>query len=150
MKKDQSLYSQCGFFGHTVNKCYKLYGYPPNYDKGRGNKPSVNHDATPMMDNESDSSTPLNLINTHIHQTLINSSKVQELLHQNLKLSHLQVLFTTSQLSRTEATYEKAERRTTANRTTRSRTAEVTRFELNNEEQIEVDVEQANNDGYQR
>lgn len=30
-KKDRPLCSRCGFIGHTVDKCYKLHGYPPSY-----------------------------------------------------------------------------------------------------------------------
>ena len=30
-KKDWPTCSHCGILGHTVDKCYKLYGYPPGY-----------------------------------------------------------------------------------------------------------------------
>ena len=30
-KKDRPICSHCGITGHTVDKCYKLHGYPPGY-----------------------------------------------------------------------------------------------------------------------
>ena len=30
-KKDRPQCTHCGFLGHIVDKCYKLYGYPPGY-----------------------------------------------------------------------------------------------------------------------
>ena len=30
-KKERPLCSHCGITGHTVDKCYKLHGYPPGY-----------------------------------------------------------------------------------------------------------------------
>uniref|UniRef100_A0A2N9FK13 Retrotransposon Copia-like N-terminal domain-containing protein n=1 Tax=Fagus sylvatica TaxID=28930 RepID=A0A2N9FK13_FAGSY len=38
-KKDRLTCSHCGFKGHTVDKCYKLHGYPPGF-KGK-NKAST-------------------------------------------------------------------------------------------------------------
>ena len=35
-KKDRPLCSQCGILGHTQDRCYKLHGYPPGYDKTKG------------------------------------------------------------------------------------------------------------------
>ena len=36
-KRDKPTYTYCGFIGHTVDKCYKVYGYPPGYrTKGKG------------------------------------------------------------------------------------------------------------------
>ncbi|XP_010552464.2 PREDICTED: uncharacterized protein LOC104822813 [Tarenaya hassleriana] len=29
--KQKPLCTHCGMYGHTVNKCYKLHGYPPGY-----------------------------------------------------------------------------------------------------------------------
>ena len=39
-KKDRPLCTHCNMLGHTVNKCYKLLGYPPKY-KHKGN-PNAN------------------------------------------------------------------------------------------------------------
>lgn len=30
-KKDRPICSHCGVFGHVVDKCYKIHGYPPGY-----------------------------------------------------------------------------------------------------------------------
>ena len=35
-KKDQPLCSHCGILGHSVDKCYRLHGFPPGYGKGKG------------------------------------------------------------------------------------------------------------------
>ncbi|KAL1293734.1 hypothetical protein AAHE18_19G093000 [Arachis hypogaea] len=42
-KKDRPMCSHCGFLGHTVEKYYKIHGFPPGYGRGRGTKPSVHH-----------------------------------------------------------------------------------------------------------
>lgn len=37
-KKERPLCTHCNMLGHTVDKCYKLHGYPPRYKpKGRSN-----------------------------------------------------------------------------------------------------------------
>ncbi|XP_025608274.1 uncharacterized protein [Arachis hypogaea] len=46
VKKDRPLCSYCEILGHTINKCYKIHGYPPNFGKGRNMKPSVHHVST--------------------------------------------------------------------------------------------------------
>uniref|UniRef100_A0A2N9J2J6 Reverse transcriptase Ty1/copia-type domain-containing protein n=1 Tax=Fagus sylvatica TaxID=28930 RepID=A0A2N9J2J6_FAGSY len=40
-KRDKPTYSHCGLVGHTMEKCYKLHGYPPRY-KTRGKGPVAN------------------------------------------------------------------------------------------------------------
>uniref|UniRef100_A0A2N9FUM9 Reverse transcriptase Ty1/copia-type domain-containing protein n=1 Tax=Fagus sylvatica TaxID=28930 RepID=A0A2N9FUM9_FAGSY len=36
-KRDKPTCTYCGFIGHTVDKCYKVHGYPPGYrTKGKG------------------------------------------------------------------------------------------------------------------
>ena len=32
-KCDKSLCTNCGFLGHTVDKCYKIHEYPPGFKK---------------------------------------------------------------------------------------------------------------------
>lgn len=32
-KKERPFYSHCKYHGHTVEKCYKLHGYPPGFKK---------------------------------------------------------------------------------------------------------------------
>jgi hypothetical protein len=39
-KKDKPMCIHCGLLGHTMDKCYKLHGYPPGY-KTRGKAPAV-------------------------------------------------------------------------------------------------------------
>ena len=40
-KKDRPICSHCGITRHTVDKCYKLHGYPPGY-KFKGKMHSAN------------------------------------------------------------------------------------------------------------
>ena len=40
-KRDKPTYSHCVLIGHTMEKCYKLHGYPPRY-KTRGKGPVAN------------------------------------------------------------------------------------------------------------
>ena len=30
-KKEKPMCTHCGFFGHTVDKCYKIHGYTPGF-----------------------------------------------------------------------------------------------------------------------
>ena len=30
-KKDKPYCTHCGMLGHTIDKCYKIHGYPPSY-----------------------------------------------------------------------------------------------------------------------
>uniref|UniRef100_A0A2N9GQ92 Reverse transcriptase Ty1/copia-type domain-containing protein n=1 Tax=Fagus sylvatica TaxID=28930 RepID=A0A2N9GQ92_FAGSY len=39
-KKERPTCTHCGLLGHTVDKCYKLHGFPPGY-KTRGKAPAV-------------------------------------------------------------------------------------------------------------
>uniref|UniRef100_A0A2N9IXJ6 Integrase catalytic domain-containing protein n=1 Tax=Fagus sylvatica TaxID=28930 RepID=A0A2N9IXJ6_FAGSY len=39
-KKDKPTCTHCGYIGHTMDKCYKLHGYPPGY-KPKGKSPMV-------------------------------------------------------------------------------------------------------------
>ena len=34
--KDKPYCTHCGMLGHTIEKCYKIHGYPPGY-KPKGN-----------------------------------------------------------------------------------------------------------------
>jgi hypothetical protein len=40
-KRDKLTCSHCGLIGHTMEKCYKLHGYPPRY-KTRRRGPMAN------------------------------------------------------------------------------------------------------------
>ena len=43
-RKDRSICSHCGIHGHTVEKCYRIHGFPPGYKftKGKNAAHSVN------------------------------------------------------------------------------------------------------------
>uniref|UniRef100_A0A2N9GTP1 Reverse transcriptase Ty1/copia-type domain-containing protein n=1 Tax=Fagus sylvatica TaxID=28930 RepID=A0A2N9GTP1_FAGSY len=45
-KRDKPTCSHCGLVGHTMEKCYKLHGYPPRY-KTRGKGPVANQVSLP-------------------------------------------------------------------------------------------------------
>jgi hypothetical protein len=47
-RKDKPICSHCGFIGHTVEKCYKLHGYPPGLKFTQG-KP-VQHSTNQVQD----------------------------------------------------------------------------------------------------
>jgi hypothetical protein len=44
IRKNQPICSHYGIFGHTVEKCYRIYGFPPGYkfNRGKNASPSVN------------------------------------------------------------------------------------------------------------
>ena len=35
-RKDKPVCSHCGIPGHTIEKCYRVYGFPPSYKFNRG------------------------------------------------------------------------------------------------------------------
>ncbi|KAJ1383391.1 hypothetical protein SESBI_43455 [Sesbania bispinosa] len=39
-KKDRPLCSHCGILGHTIDKCFKINGYPPGF-KNKSKGPNV-------------------------------------------------------------------------------------------------------------
>ena len=39
-KKERPMCTHCGLLGHTMDKCYKLHGFPPGY-KTRGKAPII-------------------------------------------------------------------------------------------------------------
>ena len=40
--KDKPLCTYCGFYGHTIDKCYKKHGYPPGF-KPKGYNANDSH-----------------------------------------------------------------------------------------------------------
>uniref|UniRef100_A0A6N2MET4 Malectin-like domain-containing protein n=1 Tax=Salix viminalis TaxID=40686 RepID=A0A6N2MET4_SALVM len=44
-RKDRPICTHCGLLGHTVEKCYKLHGYPPGYRANRNKVNSVFQDS---------------------------------------------------------------------------------------------------------
>ncbi|XP_016199632.1 uncharacterized protein LOC107640636 [Arachis ipaensis] len=79
MKKDRPLVSHCEILGHTIDKCSKIHGYPPNFGKGKNTKPSVHHISTSQSN--SDAQINPNLTPTQVQQllTLLNNKKIQDI-----------------------------------------------------------------------
>lgn len=61
--KDRPIYSHCSLVGYTKEKCYKIIGYPPGYQKGK----SVNNVETVAAQSEHSEAT----LNTQQHQQLV-------------------------------------------------------------------------------
>jgi len=41
-KKEMPVCTHCGFHGHTIDKCYKLHGYPPGFKSKQRNPSHTN------------------------------------------------------------------------------------------------------------
>ncbi|XP_030931061.1 uncharacterized protein LOC115956939 [Quercus lobata] len=53
-KKERPLCTHCNMLGHTIDKCYKLHGYPPGYKpKGKSNANQVSYDQGAMIEHSS-------------------------------------------------------------------------------------------------
>ena len=53
-KKERPLCTHCNMLGHTMDKCYKLHGYPPGYkQKGKFNANQVSFPQGAAVDNSS-------------------------------------------------------------------------------------------------
>ena len=53
-KKERPLYKHCNMLGHTIDKCYKLHGYPPEYKlKGKSNANQVFYDQGTLVEQPS-------------------------------------------------------------------------------------------------
>ncbi|XP_072060200.1 uncharacterized protein [Arachis hypogaea] len=85
-KKDMPLCSHCGILSHTIDKHFKLHGFPSNYNRGRS--PSMHglkQAAHNVIGGESqlpqDSSSNLTLNASQVQQLmqLLNSQKLQEI-----------------------------------------------------------------------
>lgn len=75
--RERPFCTHCNKHGHTVDKCYKLHGYPPGYNvKNRGAKPNSVNMASVNMASESTSGS-----NDSIHNLLqnLNSHQYQQL-----------------------------------------------------------------------
>ncbi|KAK4569110.1 hypothetical protein RGQ29_004487 [Quercus rubra] len=56
-KKERPLCTHCNMLGHTMDKCYKLHGYPPSYkQKGKFNANQVSFPQGAAVDNSSNAS----------------------------------------------------------------------------------------------
>jgi len=49
IRKDRPICSHCGISSHTVEKCYRIHGFPPGYkfNKGKNASPSVHQVSGP-------------------------------------------------------------------------------------------------------
>ncbi|KAJ1380432.1 Zinc finger, CCHC-type superfamily [Sesbania bispinosa] len=43
VKKDRPTCTHCGLLGHTVDKCYKIHGYPPGHPKSKNKVANPNN-----------------------------------------------------------------------------------------------------------
>ena len=55
--------SHCGFKGHTMEKCYKLHGYPPGFQKKSKSVTLANQVSGPISASVETFDNPLNLSN---------------------------------------------------------------------------------------
>ncbi|XP_057950861.1 uncharacterized protein LOC131145679 [Malania oleifera] len=55
-KKERPMCTHCNMFGHTIDKCFKLHGYPPGYKlKGRSSANQVSCTQGTIIENSSQS-----------------------------------------------------------------------------------------------
>ena len=53
-KKDRPFCTHCNYHGHTIEKCYKLHGYPPSYKpKSKSQSIAINQVSTQLAPAES-------------------------------------------------------------------------------------------------
>ena len=71
--KNDSTCNHCGMMGHTVEKCYKIYGYPPSF-KPKGKKSTVVHQVNlqdeQVEKNSTSASTSFSFTNEQCQQSL--------------------------------------------------------------------------------
>ena len=73
--KERPLCTHCKMLGHTVDKCYKIHGYPPGYkfkNKTQANTVEVSNHGGAMENSTSSSSS--NLSTDQIHQLITHLS----------------------------------------------------------------------------
>nr|GEW72590.1 ribonuclease H-like domain-containing protein [Tanacetum cinerariifolium] len=65
------VYKHYNMIGHTIDRCFKLVGYPPGFKKGNGNQNSYNN--VSVVDNKSDHSKgSLHTLTSDQYQRLMN------------------------------------------------------------------------------
>jgi hypothetical protein len=67
IRKDRPTCTHCGVYGHTIEKCYKLHGFPPGFKFTRGKSVTESHAANQVSELESPSVT-LPIIQEQIQQ----------------------------------------------------------------------------------
>uniref|UniRef100_A0A2N9FND0 Retrotransposon Copia-like N-terminal domain-containing protein n=1 Tax=Fagus sylvatica TaxID=28930 RepID=A0A2N9FND0_FAGSY len=74
-KKERPMCTHCGLLGHTMDKCYKLHGFPPGY-KTRGKAPAVQAQCKQLLaliNSKNLTNTVPNITNSH-HQPTANTA----------------------------------------------------------------------------
>jgi len=66
-RKDRPTCSHCGVYGHTMEKCYRLHGFPPGFKFTKGKNEADTHSANQVSESESPSVT-LPIIQEQIQQ----------------------------------------------------------------------------------
>ncbi|KAF5455785.1 hypothetical protein F2P56_025325 [Juglans regia] len=72
-RKDKVVCSHCGYNGHTVDKCYKIHGYPPNWKPAKAKNFSsgvVNQVSVSSLDTSSVDRAQLSTIQQQCQQLL--------------------------------------------------------------------------------
>ncbi|XP_052205378.1 uncharacterized protein LOC127810140 isoform X2 [Diospyros lotus] len=93
-KKERAICTHCGFHGHTIDKCYKLHGYPPGYKpKQRFNPSQTNFNAKPNVVSQVSDASHGNPQEIHGFMQYLSPGQYQHLL--NLLNSHLTMAKTT-------------------------------------------------------
>jgi hypothetical protein len=94
-RKEKPICSHCGVLGHTVEKCYRLHGFPPGFKFTKNIKKPFVHSANHVQDTSGDSfiSTQQNEVSQVAPQLTITPDQCQQLLSL---LQHQFVVFHTS------------------------------------------------------
>jgi hypothetical protein len=66
-RKDRPTCTHCGVYGHTMEKCYRLHGFPPGYKFTKGKSATEQYSANQVSNIESSSAT-LPIIQEQIQQ----------------------------------------------------------------------------------
>ena len=70
-KKERPLCTHCNMLGHTIDKCHKLHGYPPEYkQKGKSNANQVSYDQGTLVENPSSRSVQCPISKAQCEQLL--------------------------------------------------------------------------------
>ncbi|KAL6328799.1 hypothetical protein AAG906_003816 [Vitis piasezkii] len=95
-KKDRPTCSHCGILGHTVDKCYKLYGYPPRY-KFKSKNPRAKAQANQTSSRTTEASaTLIALLSSQLHD---NTPATPELQQPGPSVSSFNGIFSISSVS---------------------------------------------------
>lgn len=79
----------CGLLGHTVDRCYKIYGYPLGYKPKYKNNPSANQLSTITLDLKMDRSSN----GGDFHVEFENQCNVSEAIHRSFTMDQYNKIF---------------------------------------------------------